>query len=89
MVSFVRGLILVLVSLAGIVIVVAIKHGATWALSGLSRPWLNIATAVIVLPFVLAGAFLFLLRPALLKRKHRREDARVGQRAIGHRAGDR
>ena len=89
MVGFVRGLIQVLVSLVGIAILLAIKQGSAYGLrqAGSSA---TIAAGIAVVVLLAGGWFwLLLLQPALLKRKHRREDARVGQRAIGQRAGDR
>ena len=93
MVGFVRGLILVLTSLAAAAGVIAIKRAAVWSVNDWSPASKEILATALVGPAVLYLVWLHLLRPVLLKRRlrrqHRPEDPRVGQRAIGHRTGDR
>ncbi len=73
MIGFVRGLILVLTSLAVAVGVVAIKRAAVWGVSDWSPASLTLLDLAVIGPAVLYLAWLHLLRPILLKRRLQRE----------------
>lgn len=93
MIGFVRGLILVLTSLAVAVGVFLVKRGAGWVLSGWSTSNVVIFDVVIALLALAGIAWTYLLRPVLLKRRlqreQRAEDAGVRQLTVGYRPGDR
>ena len=93
MIGFVRGLILVLTSLAAAAGVLLVKRGAMWGVSDWSLASKEALAVALVGPAVLYLAWLHLLRPVLMKRRlqreQRAEDAGVRQLTIRHRTGDR
>ncbi len=92
MIGFVRGLILVLTSLAAAAGVVAIKRGTVWSLQQ-AGDGASVAAGLVLAVALGAGWAWVLLRPVLLKRRlqreQRAEDAGVRQLTVGHRPGDR
>ena len=86
--GFVRAVIAVLVSLATLAGVIAVERGVAWGISGWSLRTNSILLALGLTAALAAIAWTYLLRPRLQRRKER-EDARLRERAIRDRAGDR
>ena len=87
--AFLRAFFAVLAALVTLVAVVAIKRGVEWGLTDVSGTPLDVIGTLVIGPFVIAGAWLWLLRPRLLRRRQQREDASLRQGRVGDAGGER